>query len=115
MKISELSDELILDFLMNSDFNDQDYSPEELKYLLVKWRYFFRLFQGRNEQTKMSLEDTILKVEEQLEIKKKSEFDLQVELAKKEDLFSSIKNRNLTWQERFSGKIILTEDENKQL
>ena len=114
MKILELNDELILDFLMNSDFNDQDYSPEELKYLLVKWRYFFRLFQGRNEQTKMSLEDTILKVEEQLEIKKKSEFDLQVELAKKEDLFSSIKNRNLTFKERWTGKII-TKDENREI
>ena len=114
MKILELNDELILDFLMNSDFNDQDYSPEELKYLLVKWRYFFRLFQGRSEQSKMNLEDTILKVEEQLEIKKKSEFDLQVELAKKEDLFSSIKNRNLTFKERWTGKII-TKDENREI
>lgn len=114
MKILELNDELILDFLMNSDFNDQDYSPEELKYLLVKWRYFFRLFQGRNEQTKMSLEDTILKIEEQLEIKKKSEFDLQVELAKNEDLISSIKNRDLSWKERWTGKII-TKDENREI
>jgi hypothetical protein len=113
MKISELSDEDVLNFLMTSEF-EGDYSPEELKYLLVKWRYFFRLFQGRNEQTKMSLEDTILKVEEQLEIKKKSEFDLQVELAKKEDLFSSIKNRNLTFKERWTGKII-TKDENREI
>ena len=113
MRISELSDEDVLNFLMTSEF-EGDYSPEELKYLLVKWRYFFRLFQGRNEQTKMSLEDTILKVEEQLEIKKKSEFDLQVELAKKEDLFSSIKNRNLTFKERWTGKII-TKDENREI
>lgn len=113
MKISELSDEDVLNFLMTSEF-EGDYSPEELKYLLVKWRYFFRLFQGRNEQTKMSLEDTILKIEEQLEIKKKSEFDLQVTLAKKEDLISSIKNRDLSWKERWSGKII-TKDENREI
>jgi hypothetical protein len=87
MKISELNDEDILNFLMTSEF-EGDYSPEELKYLLVKWRYFFRLFQGRSEQSKMNLEDKILKIEEQLEIKKKSEFDLQVTLAKKEDLIS---------------------------
>jgi len=114
MKILELNDELILDFLMNSDFNDQDYSPEELKYLLVKWRYFFRLFQGRSEQSKMNLEDKILKIEQQLEIKKKSEFDLQVILAKKEDLISSIKNRDLSWKERWSGKII-TKYENREI
>lgn len=113
MKISELNDEDILNFLMTSDF-EGDYSPEELKYLLVKWRYFFRLFQGRSEQSKMSLEDNLLKVEEQLEVKKKSEFDLQVKLANKEDYISSIKNRNLSWKERFSGKII-TKDENKNL
>jgi hypothetical protein len=113
MKISELNDEDILNFLMTSEF-EGSYSPEELKYLLVKWRYFFRLFQGKNEQSKMSLEDKILKIEEQLEIKKKSEFDLQAELAKKEDLISSIKNRDLTFKERWTGKII-TKDENREI
>jgi hypothetical protein len=113
IKISELNDEDVLNFLMTSEF-EGDYSPAELKYLLVKWRYFFRLFQGRSEQSKMNLEDTILKVEEQLEIRKKSEFDLQVELAKKEDLFASIKNRDLTFKERWTGKII-TKDENREI
>lgn len=113
MKISELNDEEILNFLMTSDF-DGDYSPTELKYLLVKWRYFFRLFQGRSEQSKMNLEDRLLKIEEQLEIKKKSEFDLQVELANKEDYILSIKNRNLTFKERWTGKII-TKDENRKI
>ena len=113
MKISELNDEDILNFLMTSEF-EGDYSPEELKYLLVKWRYFFRLFKGRSEQTKMNLEDRLLKIEEQLEIKKKSEFDLQVELAKNEDLISSIKNRDLSWKERWTGKII-TKDENREI
>ena len=47
--ISELTDEEILDFLMTSDFEDS-YSPEELKYLLLKWRYFYRLHQGRFEK-----------------------------------------------------------------
>jgi hypothetical protein len=113
MKISELNDEDILNFLMTSEF-EGDYSPEELKYLLVKWRYFFRLFQGRSEQSKMNLEDNVLRIQEQLEIKEKSEFDLQVKLANKEDLFASIKNRDLTWKERFTGKII-TKDENREI
>ena len=36
--ISELNDEEILDFLMNSDF-DGDFKPEEFRYLLHKWKY----------------------------------------------------------------------------
>ena len=114
MKINELNDEEILNFLMVSDF-EQPYSPEELKYLLVKWRYFHRLFQGRNEQTKMKLEDNIKQLQDELDVKKQNEFDLQVKLAKKDDLITTMKNRKLTLKERFSGKIILTEDENRKV
>lgn len=115
MKISELNDEDVLNFLMTSEFTEGDYSPSEFRYLLTKWRYFHRYFQGRNEQTKMSLEDTIKRLQEELEVVKKSEYDTQVKVADKDNLINSLKSRKLTWKERFSGKIILTEDENKQL
>ena len=115
MKISELNDEDVLNFLMTSEFTEGDYSPAEFRYLLTKWRYFHRYFHGRNEQTKMSLEDTIKKLEEELEARKKGEYDAQVKVADKDNLINSLKSRKLTWKERFSGKIILTEDENKQL
>jgi len=62
MTISELSDEDVLNFLMTSEFTD-DYSPTELKYLLVKWRYFYRLSQGRNEQIKVKGEGDIQQLE----------------------------------------------------
>jgi hypothetical protein len=115
MKISELNDEDVLNFLMTSEFTEGDYSPSEFRYLLTKWRYFHRYFQGRNEQTKMSLEDTIKRLQEELEVAKKGEYDVQVKVADKDNLINSLKSRKLTWKERFSGKIILTEDENKQL
>ena len=115
MKISELNDEDILNFLMTSEFNEGDYSPAEFRYLLTKWRYFHRYFQGRNEQTKMGLEDTIKRLEDELEGKKKSEFDLQVKIADKDNLINSLKSRKLTFKERWSGKIILTEDENRKV
>jgi hypothetical protein len=63
----------------------------------------------------MSLEDTIKRLQEELEVVKKSEYDTQVKVADKDNLINSLKSRKLTWKERFSGKIILTEDENKQL
>jgi len=115
MKISELNDEDVLNFLMTSEFTEGDYSPSEFRYLLTKWRYFHRYFQGRNEQTKMSLEDTIKKLQDELEAAKKGEYDAQVKVADKDNLINSLKSRDLTWKERWSGKIILTEDENRKV
>lgn len=107
MKISELNDEDVLNFLMISDFNDQDYSNSELRYLLIKWRYFHRYFQGKNEQTKMYLEDTINKLEKELESKKNSEYLALVNIADRDNLINSLKNKKLTWKERFTGKLTL--------
>lgn len=115
MKISELNDEDVLNFLMTSEFTEGDYSPSEFRYLLTKWRYFHRYFQGRNEQTKMSLEDTIKRLQDELEVAKKGEYNAQVKVADKDNLINSLKSRDLTWKERWTGKIILTEDENRNV
>jgi len=102
--ISELKDEEILDFLMTSDF-EEDYKPEELKYLLVKWRYFYRLLNGRYEISKVDLEGEVKKLKEELGYKDNKIESLMIEGAKKDDLLSSLKNKKLSWKERISGKI----------
>jgi hypothetical protein len=114
MPISELSDEDVLNFLMTSEFID-DYSPVELKYLLVKWRYFYRLSQGRNEQIKVKSEGDIQQLENEKNILNNTISQLSLRVLEKDDLINSIRNRELTWKERFSGKIILTDDEKKSL
>jgi hypothetical protein len=114
MTISELSDEDVLNFLMTSEFTD-DYSPAELKYLLVKWRYFYRLSQGRNEQIKVKGEGDIQQLENEKNILNNTISQLSSRVLEKDDLINSLRNRDLTWKERFSGKIILTNDENKSL
>lgn len=114
MTISELSDEDVLNFLMTSEFTD-DYSPAELKYLLVKWRYFYRLSQGRNEQIKVKSEGDIQQLENDKEILNNTISQLSFRIIDKDKLINSLRNRDLTWKERFSGKIILTNDENKSL
>ena len=38
---------------------------------------------------------------------------VEIKLAQTEDTINSMKNRKLTWKERWSGKIITKEDENK--
>ena len=111
MKISELNDEDILNFLMTNEF-EGDYSPTELKYLLVKWRYFHRFFQGKNDQTKVQLEGIIFKLDEQIKVKDSFIFDTQKDAANKQNTIDQMKKRKLTFKERWSGKIIL-EDEIK--
>jgi hypothetical protein len=114
MTISELSDEDVLNFLMTSEFTD-DYSPAELKYLLVKWRYFYRLSQGRNEQIKVKGEGDIQQLENEKNILNNTISQLSFRIIDKDKLINSLKNRKLTMKERWSGKIILTEDEDKRL
>jgi hypothetical protein len=114
MTISELSDEDVLNFLMTSEFTD-DYSPAELKYLLVKWRYFYRLSQGRNEQIKVKGEGDIQQLENEKNILNNTISQLSSRVLEKDDLINSLRNRKLTMKERWSGKIILTKDEDKRL
>lgn len=109
--ISELNDEEILDFLMTSDF-EQDYKPEELKYLLIKWRYFYRLLHGRVESVRRESESEISKLKQELEENKKILTKTQIDFSKKINLIDSFKSRKLTLKERIKGKIIINENEN---
>jgi hypothetical protein len=110
--ISELNDEEILDLLMTSEF-ENNLSPVEFKFLLNKWRYFYRLLHGRLERTKDDLEYSIKLMKEENEGVKSSNYNLLVENAQKDDLIDQMKNRKLTWKERWTGKIITKEDEDK--
>ena len=109
--ISELKDDEILEFLMTSEFED-DYSPTELKYLLVKWRYFYRLKNGAMERISIDSEGKIKELEERVKAQERETTNLKVQLANSQNVIDSMKNRNLTFKERWSGKIILNENEN---
>ena len=108
--ISELKDDEIMEFLMTSDF-EGDYKPEELKYLLVKWRYFYRILFGRYDLIKTDSQQENKILSENNDALKKEIQKLKAEIADKDNLINSLKNRKLTFKERFSGKII-NKDEN---
>jgi hypothetical protein len=108
--ISELSDEEILDFLMTSDF-EGDYKPEELKYLLYKWRNFFRQQHGKYEHLKNDIKLVEKRLEEESIFYLKEKNNLLSQLASKDDEINQLKNRKLTLKERLKGKII-NNDEN---
>lgn len=110
--ISELNDEEIMEFLMNSEF-ESDMPPAELKFLLKKWRYFYRLLHGRLERTKDDMKFEIETLKSQLQGAEIEKTALQMKSASQKDEISSLKNRKLTFRERWTGKIITKEDEDK--
>ncbi len=112
--ISELNDEEILELLMTSEF-DGDFSPKELKYLLLKYRYFYRMLYGRLERVKTDNEGVIENLNDKINSLNTSVTNLQVENANKENTIDGLKNRKLTWKERFSGRIIKNENNDKIL
>jgi predicted RNase H-like nuclease (RuvC/YqgF family) len=109
--ISELKDEEILDFLMTSDF-EQEYKSEELKYLLVKWRYFYRVLNGKFELQKTNSNYEIEHLQEEIKRLKAQILENQSIIAEKENKINTLESRKLTFKERLSGKII-NKDENK--
>jgi hypothetical protein len=108
--ISELKDDEILDFLMTSDF-EQEYKPEELKYLLFKWRYFYRILNGKFDLHKTNSNWDIEHLQEEVKRLKTQISENQSIIAMREDQINGLKNRKLTFKERLSGKII-NNDEN---
>jgi hypothetical protein len=108
--ILELTDEEILDFLMTSEF-EENYKPEELKYLLHKFRYFYRVLNGKYDLIKTDSEFKVDKLLLEVEQKNLQINQILVDKTKLEESILSMKNRKLTVKERISGKII-NNDEN---
>ena len=114
--ISELNDEEILDLLMTSEF-ENNLSPTEFKFLLKKWKFFYRLLHGKLDRVKDDMTYSINMLKGEVDGLKRQNYEIMVESAQKEDqidvLKSVLKNRKLTWRERLTGKIIIKQDEDK--
>ena len=110
--ISELNDEEILDLLMTSEF-ENNLSPTEFKFLLKKWRFFYRILHGKMDRVKDDFSYKIDILKGDVEGLKGQNYEVMVDSAKKDDQIHSLKNRKLTWKERWTGKIITNEDEDK--
>ena len=106
MNIKELEDIDILDFLMTSEF-DENYSPEEFRYLLNKWRYFYRLSNGKFNRLKDDNEFEINKLKNNLELLKHENDLLKIDNNRLEDDFVRLIGKKLTFKERLKGKIII--------
>ncbi|MCK9476802.1 MAG: hypothetical protein M0R46_12825 [Candidatus Muirbacterium halophilum] len=104
--IHKYTDEELLDFLMTSDFNEK-YTEKELKYLLIKYRYFYRLLYGKKENKIVDLQGKIRELEYNINNLKQENYKILVENAKQADIINNYKHRKLSFKERWFGKTIL--------
>jgi len=109
--VHNLSETDLLDYLMTSEF-DEGLSPEEMKFLLIKFRNFYRIVSCSVELSRERAKQAMIEKDEILSFS-----NLKVEEAnnQKSELINKLNrilNKKLSWKERFLGKIIES-DENK--
>lgn len=97
-----LNEKEILDYLMTSDFNE-GLTQEESRFLLLKFRYHYRVLYSRLESQRYTIDEKISLIDELNEKIEKLENHLLV----KENELDSEKNRRLTWKERLKGKKLI--------
>jgi hypothetical protein len=95
-----MTDEELFAYLMTSDLHE-DWSPEDLKSMIVFFRTKVREFEGR--KTSLSLD--IEKMKNQLEFKDRLVLKKEIERKAFEAKFDKLSERKLSFKERFSGKI----------
>lgn len=115
---TELTDEELMNFFLTSEFDDV-FTPEEYKYLLHKFRFFYRLLSAKHQSLKhqtdsvtdeaKSLKDYISKLTD--------EKNLEIDTLKKAN--KEIVERKLSLKERITGRITIpkknTSNEHKRI
>jgi hypothetical protein len=103
--MNKLNDEDFLDFLMTSDFKEI-YKSDDYISMLNKFRYFYKLLYNRYNLYKIDNEKILKKLDNELKILKEELFITQVEKTDLQNVVDiNLKERKLTWKERFNGKI----------
>lgn len=102
--IAELTDRQILEFLMTSDFNE-NLSPDETRFLLLKFRNFYRVVASKNETLVGEIE-ILKKNQTMIEDLNKKVLDLTDKNSNLSDRLNTIMNKKLSIKERIFGKII---------
>lgn len=108
--MKELSDEKLFEYLMTSDLIES-YKPSEWKFLLLKFRYFYKILRGNKEREIENKEDEIIKLKNRIESLEKKISEEQIKssnLKNKIDLAKKV--RKLTWKERLKGEAKTFED-----
>lgn len=102
--MKDWSEEDFINYLMTSDF-DENHSPEELKFLLLKFRQFYRIKFSVNRS--IDLEKKAYQSEiEQLKLDKQNQFnELTHRINHVVEVYNLLTTRKLTFMERLLGKL----------
>ena len=112
--MKNLSDKDILDYLMTSEFNE-GLTPDEFKFLLLRFRYHYRVIYGINQNLRVELDGLKSSLGEKEIITRKEIDNLNTEIWRSEKKYNQLINRKLTWKERIKGKIIIQENEIRRI
>jgi hypothetical protein len=94
-----LDEREILDYLMSSDFNE-GLNSEESRFLLLKFRSFYRALHGKYESRSWDIEECRARCSE-MEAKAGL---LAAEADRLKEKYLAEADRPLTWRERLTGK-----------
>lgn len=95
------SEEELINYLMTSDFVDADLSPDELKDLLNKFRYYYRIQHSHLNRKDNEIE----RLNKKINSYENSVNILEKELEMNEFKYERIKTKKLSLKERLKGKI----------
>jgi hypothetical protein len=105
--MKELSDEQILQYLMTSDLTE-NFRPEEYKFLILKFRDFYKILHGKHQLSKIQSERIISDLQSCNENLNTQIKELEVKKNLAENQLNEIPvQRKLTLKERFTGKIMI--------
>jgi hypothetical protein len=107
--LNNINDNELINYLLTSEFDDSELTHDMLRFLLLKFKSFYRIQYGRNQILKDDLEIKTRNSNEEITFLKKKleESNKEKELVKKEFdiLTNSLKYRRLTFKERWKGRL----------
>ena len=110
----ELTDKELLNFLLTSEF-DENFSPDQHKFLLHKFRYFYRLSYAKYESSRFECETLQQEVDNVKLLMDIATREKNAIISDLNEEVKSLRDRKLTIVERLSGKVSKPkkEDNNK--
>ena len=107
--LNNINDNELINYLLTSEFDDSELTSNMLRFLLLKFKYFYRIQYSRNQILKDDLELKVKSTDEEIKFLKKQILDSN----KEKDFFknefeyleNSLLNRKLTFKERWKGRL----------
>jgi hypothetical protein len=107
--LNNINDNELLSYLLTSEFDDNELTSDMLRFLLLKFKYFYRIQYSRNQLLKSDLDLKTKNTNEEIDFLKKQ----LSESIKEKDFFKnefeylekSLLSRKLTFKERWKGRL----------